>query len=325
MVHLALPGHSRARVDLDHCRPCGLVWFDALESVHLSGLGWVRLLRELQLGMTTAGMGSTAVVPAPGAFMSDAAGDLRPRECPLCKATLKSVHNRTRFGRFPALECPGCGGHLHGQAGLLAERGLVRPLLPTERRALREERRELCCLGCGAPSDGTAETCRYCASPLLMIDLPRLSHALRLHAGMADEPTPADGRPLAWACRGCGMALDPSRDTQCPQCRHVVVVPSLLDLLPLLDGLEREWLDRQALQGQARLTRQADYRVPLNADARATLRAGKRRRGWQETALARLMRGWGETSLEGFEGDPPSLRDVLLVLAIFALIFWMVS
>src|SRR5262249_48640742 len=48
MAHLALHGHGAQPVVVDHCASCRLVWFDPLESVNLSGLGWVRLLRELQ-------------------------------------------------------------------------------------------------------------------------------------------------------------------------------------------------------------------------------------------------------------------------------------
>ena len=49
---------------------------------------------------------------------------------PQCRSGFKTVYNRTRCGAFAALECP-CGhGHLHTHTGVLAERGLARPLLP---------------------------------------------------------------------------------------------------------------------------------------------------------------------------------------------------
>jgi hypothetical protein len=261
MVHLNLPGHGSASVPVDHCAPCRLVWFDRLESVQLSGLGWVALLRELQ--------------ETPGPADSQPRAHAAALACPLCRSLpLKPVQNQTRFGRFPALECERCGGHLHSQAGVLAERGLVRALLPADRKALREERRALCCLNCGAPAeDGPAEQCRYCETPLLMLDLPRLTQALRMGPGR-DPETGERQRPAAlwaWACHGCGAALDPGRHTSCQQCGHAVLAPSLLDLTPLLDKVEAEW------------------RTEIAARKPPAPRPARRARDWRDTGLARLL------------------------------------
>ena len=257
MTVLGLPSHGMAPVSVDHCRACRLVWFDALESVQLDGLGWVRLLGELQQG---------AREPLPAARHAALA-------CPSCRQPLKAVHNRTRFGRFQVLECPARHGHLHSHSALLAERGLVRPLLGPERRALAEERHRIECLNCGAPSDGRGDDCAYCGSPLVVVDLPRLAHALRLRLeGHGPSPAP-QGRPLGWSCRGCGAALDPSRDTHCPRCGHLVVAPSLLDITPLLDAVQAEF--DAAAQAAARARR-----VP----------AVPRQRSWRDTQLARLAR-----------------------------------
>src|SRR5512134_2722629 len=83
MAHLVLQGHQGKDVVVDHCVPCRLVWFDALESVQLSGRGWVQALRELQRG-------------ARGAPSAQRPAQL---PCPSCSSTLKSVHNATRYGR----------------------------------------------------------------------------------------------------------------------------------------------------------------------------------------------------------------------------------
>ena len=222
MAHLALQGHGAMPVVIDHCASCRWLWFDALESVNLSGLGWVRLLRELQRSAPAEPAG-----PRPDALA-----------CPVCQSPLKPVHNQTRYGRFPALECPQRHGHLHSHSGVLAERGLVRPLLPPERHALATEQRQLHCFNCGASCDGQSESCRYCASPLLVIDLPRLADALLRKPGDEGGSPLPHGVPLAWSCRSCGQALDPSRQSVCPQCGHAVVVPSLIDLTPLLTAIE---------------------------------------------------------------------------------------
>jgi hypothetical protein len=257
MAHLVLQGHQGKDVVVDHCAPCRLVWFDALESVQLSGRGWVQVLRDLQRG-------------ARGEPSAQRPAQL---QCPSCSSTLKSVQNATRYGRFPALECPQQHGHLHSESGMLAERGLVRPLLGPERQALAAERRTLMCLNCGAACDGSGEQCSYCGTPLMVIDLPRLAHALRQRVGhWSDSPRP-DGVPLSWPCRGCGQPLDPSREVACTSCGHAVVAPSLLDLTPLLMAVEHELRSAEVA-------------------ARPYRRKPARPRHWQETGLGMLHRWW---------------------------------
>jgi len=286
MAHLVLQGHGGAlSVVVDHCAACRLVWFDAMESVHLSGQGWVRLLRELQRG---------AQSPASAARADTLA-------CPECGNLLKAVHNRTRFGRYPALECPQRHGHLHSHSGMLAERGLVRPLLPPELRALAEEQRVLHCFNCGARSDGQHERCSYCTSPLMVIDLPRLAHALLRCPGDDDASPAPDGLPLAWACRGCGQALDPSRELACPQCGHAVVAPTLLDIDPLLAAVDARL--RQA-EVAARPYRKRAPRAP---------------RTWRDTGLGALER-FGRAD----EGDPSSdFRQGLAVAVCLLVVMWL--
>jgi len=267
MAHLALQGHGAQQVVVDHCAACRLVWFDEMESVNLAGLGWIRLLRELQRG-------AAGEPPAP-----------RPPTlaCPVCHAALKAVHNATRFGRFAALECAARHGHLHGHSGVLAERGLVRPLLGPERQALLHERRTLHCLNCGAACDGGHDECSYCASPLVVIDLPRLATALRQRSGHWSDSPPPNGMPLAWPCHGCGAALDPSRETACGSCGHAVVAPSLLDLTPLLAGIEHELRSAELAARPYRRKREP------------------RPRTWRDTGLGMLQRIWRGL---GPEADP---------------------
>lgn len=287
MRPLALPGHHGRPVEVDHCGACRLLWFDTLESVNLSGLGWTRALRELQHG---AGQ---APPPRPEAL-----------PCPLCRSPLKPVHNATRYGRFPALECPQRHGHLHGHAGMLAERGLVRPLLPPERQALAQEKRALHCLNCGAPADGGGDTCRWCQTPLLVLDLPRLAHALRQRSGQwSDSPRPDAATPMRWACHGCGAALDPSRDVACAACGHAVVAPALTDLGPLLDAAEHHW---RSAEMAARPYRKKPARPPH----------------WQETGLGLLHRFW-RVGGDGPRGPTPPLQWAAWAVAA-VLLLWLV-
>lgn len=224
MQWLTLSSHKAQPVVVDHCPDCRLVWFDQFESVQLDGAGWVRLLRTMERGA--------------GRLLAQAAV-ARPA-CPACAQPLKSVRNRTRFGLFAALECPERHGHLHSHSGLLAERGLVRPLGLAERQALAQERHRICCLNCGALATRSDDNCSYCGTALVVIDLPRLSHSLRLRFDDAGPSPQAPGRHVAWACRGCGAALDPGRDASCSHCGHLVVALELPDIDPLLEAAEAE-------------------------------------------------------------------------------------
>ncbi len=272
MAPLRLRAHTGSTVLVDHCVACRLVWFDTLESVQLAGLGWVELLREMSRG--DQGPHAAGHPPVPAARAVALA-------CPVCQQPLKTVHNRTRWGRFPMQECPAGHGHLHTDAGLLAERGLLRPLLPPERHALRTHQRSLHCISCGgqvnADSIGTdpggshGDTCPWCGTPLLVVDLPRLGHALR-HRGVAGDPLPpANGVPLRWPCHGCGTTLDPTLAAACPQCGAGVLAPAISDLLPLLDAAEHE------------------LRALANHPPRPR-RTGPLPRGWRQTQWARLWR-----------------------------------
>lgn len=282
MRHLALAAHLGRTVQIDHCGACRLVWFDALESVALAPLGWVTLLRELQLG-------SGLVLPEPQATASGGA-----LACPQCRHALKTVHNRTRFGAFAALECPQGHGHLHTHSGLLAERGLARPLLPAERDALLRGRKALACVNCGAPVDGRSTACSHCGSPVVIIDLPRLMHALTRPLG-DDAPSPrADGQHTAWHCVACGTSLDPARQATCPACGTAALAPSLPAVEPLLDA------------AAAALKTPPPPPAPSAAERRATRRSRQGER-WRETTLYSL-RDW----LRHDDDDrPPSVESLL--------------
>ncbi len=221
-AHTPVPGQAQTVVD--HCGPCRLFWFDAFESVQLAPRGWLQLLREMQ---ATQSQPTEAAAP--------------PRlGCPTCQAALKTVSNQTRFGRYVALECPQRHGHLHSHAGVLAERGLVRPLLGPERKALREERHQITCFNCGAPADGAGDTCAYCHTALVVLDLPRLAHSLKPRTVDQGAAPALPGRAVDWGCRACGSALDPVRDAHCPRCGHLVVASTLPDITALLDAAEAE-------------------------------------------------------------------------------------
>jgi hypothetical protein len=246
MRTMAIEGHYSRKVEIDICTHCHLVWFDALESVRLSGLGWVQLIRQ---------MIASPALNAP----------LAPRlSCVRCQSPLKAVRNLTRFGRTAAQECPHGHGHYQGYSLLLAERGLVRPVYPHDRLTLREQGRSLDCLNCGAPMDNAAKECGYCDSPLVLVDMPRLTQALLLRHGDPLELS-APAQQLGLACIGCGQALDPTIDIRCCHCDQSVALPQLQLLTPLLNHVEpilHGRLPRQARPWGERLRRmQGDMRA----------------------------------------------------------------
>ena len=286
MQPLDLEGHYGQVIPTDLCPHCNVVWFDEFESVRLSGLGWVTLLRRMQ----------AALHERTGPLRSDLA-------CPRCKTNLKPVSNLTRFGRFAAMECPKRHGHLHTFSLLLAERGLVRPLGAAERQALAQEHRPPCCFNCGAPLDASAgEQCTYCESPLVVVDMPRLMTALLMRHG---EPLPeGTAERVTWPCRGCGAPLAPSDTARCERCHHLVAVPSMLDLKPVLD--QAEPLLRAALPRAAR-----PHGEKLKAMSRDP----------QATAVWRYMRHARELFDDDRRGAS-SWIALLLLLGMFYLLFW---
>jgi hypothetical protein len=270
---LSLSSHKGQPVAVEHCPDCRLVWFDEFESVQLDSFGWVRLLREMEAG--TGRPLAEAQVAHPG--------------CPRCAATLKRVQNQSRFGLFAALECPRRHGHLHSHSGLLAERGLVRPLGVAERRALAQERHTLLCLNCGGAASAGDDHCSWCGTALVVIDMPRLAHSLRLRLdGMGASPQ-AIGRATAWPCRACGSALDPARDTQCAHCGHIVVAQNLPDIDPLLEAAEADLAAAAAVEAK-RLARYPSMSRPKRPAPESASTAAATRRsvlsGWTPLLMA---------------------------------------
>ena len=282
---ITLEGHYGQQHEADICTNCHLVWFDALESVRLSGLGWIGLLRQMHGVM---GVSVPQVLKLPLA-------------CVRCSAELKPVHMLTRFGRSAAHECPNRHGYFQTFSLLLAERGLVRPMGARDRRTLQSEQRPLTCLNCGAPvPPGRSESCDHCASPLVVFDLQRLMASVMVRHGL---PLPADDAShVSWPCRGCGDALDPTSMSACGRCGHTVLAPSLNDAMPLLTALE---------------PRLRQFRAPGAQPMGATLR---RQSGFRGTALFRhIVQPLGL----GDRGDWREwLPAVLLLAALLAFWYW---
>jgi hypothetical protein len=270
MQAVALPGLHGESLQLDHCRACRLVWFDALEPAALAQSAWVALLSE----MARRGDDDT---PAP---------DTTRARCPRCAVPLEADAQVSDFGRFARLGCPRGHGHAARDGALLASRGLFRPLQLAERVLLATDQRRLHCLGCGAPLVGASERCSHCDSPATVFDLPRLSQAL----GLLDAGgTVAGDLPIQpWPCRGCGAALDVTRQPACPQCQRPVLAPALSDLAPLLDAARARLAHRTADAAQQALA----ARIPAEQRRIHTLTGRAEHRQALHLLQARFWRRW---------------------------------
>ncbi len=225
---LRLTGHYEREIEIDLCAPCRVAWFDARESMQLSGLGWIGLLEALDSN-------EAATRPWRGQALG----------CPRCRKPLRRQHNRTRWGLFVGSACPDEHGRLQSHAALLAERGLLRVPTAADREVMAHEAETWHCLNCGAAIDSVHDSaqaaCRFCATPLLLFDLERLASSL-LPRPQERKVLPGgslDVRP----CRTCGVSLDPTRHTVCPQCGQTVLARSLAELRPLLVQLRQRWND----------------------------------------------------------------------------------
>jgi hypothetical protein len=283
MATLDIEGHYDQRIDVDHCPTCHLIWFDDTEAVRLSGLGWVTLLSAVHASPPRAQQALPSPLP-----------------CPRCGAACKPIRNQSRFGRSGGEECARHHGYWQGYGQLLAERGLVRPLRRTDRPALARQRATLTCLNCGAqlPEDPRADRCAWCASPVLVLDVRRLVASLLMRHG---EPLPADGaEPVAWSCRACGDAVDPTTEVRCRRCGHPVLAPSLDAAMPLVRAAEPQ------LRAQHR-------RGPRPHGERL-----RRQRGFRDTAFYRhVVRPLG---YEHVHGRAAAVATIALLGALIALV-----
>jgi Transcription factor zinc-finger len=297
LKEVTLEGHYGQSVVTDVCGNCHLVWFDAYESVRLSGLGWVGLLREMMA-------------------MPRASQNAPPKlQCVRCKGNLKAVRNLTRFGRTAALECERGHGHYQGFALLLAERGLVRTINTRDLAALQKEGARPSCLNCGAPVSqvptelsGQTPVCSHCDTPLMLFDLPRLTQALLVRHG-EELKVYIPREQLSIACRGCGQPLDATQDTSCETCGHVVAMPSMSQVKPLLDQIEP---------------------ILKNASPRQAKPWGDKLKNMQGDASATQLHRWIGHARDIFSSDnralygkTPAVLNFILSLLLMLLLYWL--
>jgi Zn-finger nucleic acid-binding protein len=210
---LRLAGHYGRTVEIDLCAPCHLVWFDVVESARLAGPGLLALIGEM------------------AAAQSLAHQPLRPDlGCPRCRAAVRTVHNRTRWGRSLQLECPQRHGAWQTFGEFLNEKGLLRPMSSADRARALQRPAGLLCVNCGgAVGAGDAE-CPWCRSVPAVVDVARLAHALDPEGATEAHAVHRTGeRTTALACRACGAATAPDAGWLCAHCGATLTAPDLAE------------------------------------------------------------------------------------------------
>ena len=156
-------GHYGRFVDLDLCHGCGLIWFDANESIALTPGAVLRLFTVLDEHRDQRH-------PLAAEAMA----------CPRCRTRLTATVDRQRATQFSYWRCGAEHGRLTTFFDFLREKNFVRPLSPEKLAELRRYARTVNCSACGAPVDLAHESaCAHCRAPLSMLDPDQVQAVVR--------------------------------------------------------------------------------------------------------------------------------------------------
>jgi len=163
MRRVDLARHHHGRVEVDLCGACQALWFDALESLHLSPDGTLTLFRAIH-------------AMRPGTPRPPAARIA----CPRCDIPLTLTQDLQRSTRFSYYRCRHGHGRFTPFFQFLREKDFVRPVPPDELERLKKLVRIIRCSSCGAPIDlERATACGYCRAPIVVLDPDAIAKAIR--------------------------------------------------------------------------------------------------------------------------------------------------
>ena len=155
-------GHYGARVELDLCHACELIWFDKMENIRLSSAGVLALMRAM-------------------------AADLDPQRrtlperlpCPRCRRPLPAGSRPTKHGPVPIHKCRKDHGFLMTYFAFLRERDCIRPLTGKRLEELRAQVEQIRCSGCGASVKLRDDPrCCHCGAVVSILDREALAETL---------------------------------------------------------------------------------------------------------------------------------------------------
>lgn len=305
MLRLALPGHYGRGVELDVCAGCHLVWFDLTETARLTGTALLELIGQMAASQSL-----------PHEVLRKGAG------CARCEGSLKTVHNRSRWGESLQLECVARHGAYQSFAQFLQEKGLLRPMSRIDRAQLLRQNGRIDCVNCGAAIGADDERCRYCRSVASLLDVARLAHALDPEGAIAPQAVHGlKPEQVALQCGACGAALPIGQSLECATCGATLAINRLAEAHARVDALAPALLAHAAKPAPEVVKRRLDV---LGADM-------PRRREWAKEmeAETRARRGFGRGEGDGdeagwrslFTSETNPLRAVLLALAIW-FVWW---
>jgi hypothetical protein len=155
--------HYGRSVALDICHGCGLIWFDARESLALTPGAVLEVFAALDSHREQRH-------PLPRDTMT----------CPRCRRALAPTNDRQRATTFSYWRCPTDEGRLTTFFDFLREKNFVRPLSPERLAELRAYTRTVNCSACGGPVDLAHESaCPHCRAPLSMLDPDQIQKVVR--------------------------------------------------------------------------------------------------------------------------------------------------
>ena len=265
MQALQLAGHYGRSVEIDLCAPCHLVWFDQTETARLTGAALLELIGT---------MAAAQALPHEP-LRAD------PR-CPRCSGALKTVHNRTRWGRSLQLECRRGHGAVQSFAMFLQEKGLLRPMSRIDRAILLQRQSRIDCVNCGAAIGRDDEQCSFCRSVPSLLDVARLARALDPEGALAPQAVHRQrADQAALQCVACGAALPPEGSLSCAQCGAILAINRLNDVHASLAALgpalrahaakpAPEVVQRRLAALEGDLPRRREWAARMEAEAAAT-------------------------------------------------------
>ncbi len=303
MRRLALPGHYGRGVELDVCAGCHLVWFDLTETARLTGSALLELIGQMAASQSL-----------PHELLRKDVG------CPRCKGSMKTVHNRSRWGESLQLECLARHGAYQSFAEFLREKGLLRRMSGIDRTRLLERNGHIDCVNCGAAIGADDESCRYCRSVASLLDVARLAHALDPEGALAPQAVHGlAAEHAALQCGACGAALPAGQSLDCATCGATLAINRLADAHARVEALAPALRAHAAKPAPEVVKRRLDV---LEADM-------PRRREWAKEmeVETRSRRGFGRGEGDVDDADWRSLftsETNPLRAALLALVIWFV-
>lgn len=209
MSALDFERNPTARVALDFCFACQVIWFDAHESTELSPRGVLEVFTAMHVKREPA---------------RNALPELL--SCLRCQARLELTHDVQHATHFTYFRCPFGHGRLTPFFQFLLEKNFVRPVTGAELAELKAKVQTVQCSNCGAPLDLAHDAaCKYCGSPISILDPDAVSKAVR-ELGAAEQrahtididrlaeallmhppPESPGRRPVVWDLVGAGIAV----------------------------------------------------------------------------------------------------------------------